>query len=85
MKLSSISPIVMGACLLVAVPALAQPATQKPHTQATPTTTGATKVSKQHTDGDSPTVVGPASKAYKQQTQSLSHSDGTPRNVVKQN
>jgi hypothetical protein len=30
---------------------------------------------KQKTDGDSPTTVGPGSKAYKQKTQSLSHAD----------
>jgi hypothetical protein len=44
-----------------------------------------TPATKQKTqDGNSPTMVGPASKAYKQQTQSLSHGDA-PVGVAKQN
>ncbi len=40
---------------------------------------------KQKTDGDGLTQVGPGSGAYKQKTQSLSHSDGSPVGIAKQN
>ncbi len=56
MRLHNLSRFMMLAGLLVAAPALAQ---------TTPTTTATTK---QKTDGNSPTMVGPASGAYKQHT-----------------
>jgi hypothetical protein len=53
---------------------------------SSPTVTGpGSMASKQRTDGDSPTIVGPGSGAYKQKTQSLSHSDGSPVGIAKQN
>jgi hypothetical protein len=43
------------------------------------------KAYKQKTDGDGLTQVGPGSGAYKQRTQSMSHSDGSPVGIAKQN
>ena len=47
--------ILMAASLLVAAPAFAQTTPSSPET-----------AQKQHTDGDGPTTVGPASGAYKE-------------------
>ncbi len=58
MKPTSVLPLLMGATLLIAIPALAQ-------TTVTPTTPIA---SSQKTDGEAPTIVGPGSAAYKQGT-----------------
>ncbi len=76
----------LGAGLLLAAPAFAQTTPQKQPTDGnSPTMVGAGgAASKQRTDGSSPPMVGPASKAYKQRTQSLSHSDGSPEGVAKQ-
>jgi hypothetical protein len=53
---------------------------------ASPTTVGPGSMAyKQKTDGESPTIVGPGSGAYKQKTQSMSHSDGSPVGIAKQN
>jgi hypothetical protein len=58
---------VLFASLLIAAPAFAQaPQTQK-QTPAAPAQTS--QAPKQKTDGNSPTMVGPASGAYKQKTQ----------------
>jgi hypothetical protein len=66
MKPTSALSLLMGATLLIAIPALAQTTTTP--TAATP--------SSQKTDGESPTVVGPGSGAYKQGT------DGAAPTVV---
>jgi hypothetical protein len=64
MKKLCCSQIVMIAGLLIAAPAFAQaPQTQQPKQQTA-------QAKKQKTqDGNSPTTVGPGSRAYKQQTQ----------------
>ena len=60
---------------------------QKTQDGNSPTTVGPGSAAyKQKTqDGNSPTMVGPASGAYKQKTQSMSHSDGSPVGIAKQN
>ena len=66
------SPLLVVASLLIAAPAFLQ--TAQAQTPASQTQTP--QVKKQATqDGNSPTTVGPASKAYKQKTQSMAHSD----------
>jgi ABC-type transport system substrate-binding protein len=66
MTIRAVSSAFLAAGLLVAAPAFAQ-------TTTSPTKTA---VEKQKTDGDSPTTVGPGSKAYKQRT------DGNSPTVV---
>jgi hypothetical protein len=66
MKLIGHSQLLMVAGLLVAAPALAQ----TPQAQTETNQTQKSQAQKQPTqDGNSPTTVGPASKAYKQETQ----------------
>lgn len=76
-----------AATLLIGAPAFAQktPDTSKPSVslaqkQSTQDGNPGGAGYRQKVDGDSPTTVGPASQAYKQKTQSLSHGPAMKQN-----
>ncbi len=87
MRFVSTAATLAAATLLVAAPVFAQttPNTNKPpvslaQKQSTQDGNPGGAGYRQKVDGDSPTIVGPGSQAYKQKTQSLSHGAAQKQN-----
>jgi hypothetical protein len=101
MKIQDFCRSILAASLLLATPALAQsPAASNPSVQKQKTDgadnpsnpreyQGAAEWHKQHTDGadnpSNPREYQGAAEWHKQHTQSMSHVDGSPSGVAKQN